>query len=130
MNEPNELSRVTRRNRQMIYVSDTLRKVLKGRKEPLSVVVTMLAERYLGMLERTKRTPPYCLNGELYENVLKEAGHPLTSAEIATFPVMCEDWLKRNPEFPQGPGATAVMILKNSGYHDLVALVDKMERNL
>ena len=119
-----------RKNRQMIYISDNLRKVLEGRKEPLSTVVNMIAERYLGMIERAGRTPPYCLRGELYENVLKEVGHLLTSAEIATFASMCKDWLTRNSEFPQEPGKTAVMILENSPHLDLVALVDKMEKGL
>ena len=46
------------------------------------------------------------------------------------FPLTCEDWLRRHPEFPQEPGKTAVMILKNSPFVDLVALVDDLEKQL
>ena len=52
----------------------------------------------------------------------------MPAASIALFPSMCEDWLAKHPEFPQAPGETAVMILKNSSYQDLVKLVDMMER--
>ena len=124
------MSNSIRKNRQMIYISDNLRRVLDGRREPLSTVVNMIAERYLGMLERAGRIPPYCMNGEMYERVLREAGHLLTSAEIATFASMCEDWLKRNPSYPQAPMRTAVLALQRSPHPDLVALVDKMERGL
>lgn len=119
-----------RKNRQMIYISDALRKVLDGRKEPLSTVVNMISERYLGMLERADRIPPYCMNGEMYERVLREVGRPLTSAEIATFAVMCEDWLARNQDYPQAPMKTAILILKNSSHLELTALVDKTEKGL
>src|SRR5258708_6673727 len=97
------------KDREEIHVSDALRKALEDRKESLSTVVEMIAERYLGMIERAGTTPMMGYHADLYCNVLREAGHPLSSQEIAVFPLTCEDWLRRHPKFPQGPGSTAVM---------------------
>ena len=112
--------------REEIYVSDSLRTALKGRKDSVSSVINVIVERYLGIVEGAGKTPMMGYHADLYCNVLREAGHPLSSQEIAVFPLTCEDWLRQHPEFPQGPGSTAVMILKNS----LVALVDDLEKQL
>ena len=118
------------RKRLPIYIGEKLRAYLKRRKEPLSTVVNTLAERYIAMCERAAPFSTYCLHAEMYDKVLREADHPLTPNEIATFPAMCEDWLSRNPDFPQEPSKTAIAILKSSSYHELVALIDKAERQL
>ena len=103
-----DLKRVTKKNRQPIYVSEPLRKFLAGRKEPLSKAVSVLAERYIGVVERASGVPEYCLNWAMYEAVVKEVGRPLTPNEIATFGAMCKDWLARNPGEPQEPNKTAI----------------------
>ena len=124
----NESSTI-RRNRAQVYIGPRLRAALnKHKKRPLSVVVNTMAERYAGLLERCKRTPMMSFHAELYCNVLEEKGEPLTAAEIATFPAMVCDYLDRHPEFPQGPGRTAHMIVTNSSFLDLVSLVEEMER--
>ena len=118
------------KDREEIHVGYALGKAMDGRKEPLSSVINLIVERYAGMVERAGSTPMMSHHAELYCNVLREAGHPLSSKEIAVFPLTCEDWLRQHPEFPQGPGSTAVMILKNSPFVDLVALVDDLEKQL
>lgn len=117
-----------RKNRKMVYIGERIRAFLDGRKGALSTAINTLADRYLAMVERAGKTPMMDFHAELYVNVLREYPGILTAHNIGMFPAMCEDWLKRNPKFPQEPGKTAVMILKNSSYHDLVALVDRMER--
>ena len=131
MKKSTELSRVSRRNRQMIYIGDNLRAVLANRKEPLSTVVNLMAERYMAIISRAGYFPLLAgLSAELFCNVLREGKRPLAAGGIALFPALVKDWLRRHPEFPQGPGETALMMLKNSSYLDLVALVDKLERRL
>ena len=118
------------KDHEEIHVGDALRKAMDGRKEPLSSVINLIVERYSGLIERAGKTPMMGYHADLYCNVLREAGHPLSSQEIAVFPLTCEDWLRRHPKFPQEPGKTAVMILKNSPFVDLLALVDMLEREL
>lgn len=109
------------------HIGEALQSVLRNRKEPFTTIVNVIADRYMGLVERAGRTPMQDYHAELYCNVLREVGRPLTAREIATFPVMVEDWLARHPEFPQGPGSTALMIVKASDYASLMALVDSME---
>lgn len=111
-----------------IECGDALRTILNGRRQSFNAVVNLVADRYLGIVGRAKLAPMQDYHAQLYCNVLQEAGRVLTAREIATFPSMVEDWLARHPEFPQGPGSTALMIVKASGYVDLVALIDEMER--
>lgn len=130
-----------RKNRHMIYLGDRVRAALVDRgKQPLSTVLNSVADRYLGMIERVRYSehsavPLMTFHAQLYVNVLRDRsagvlsnGAPLTAQQIATFPAMVEDWLKRNPTFPQEPGKTALNIVKNCDYPTLVALVDEMER--
>ena len=127
MTQPNAI----RRNRQMIYVGAPLRKALKGRKDTLTERVNSVAERYTALLARAGQMPMLAgWNAELYCNTLREIGHPLSAQEIAAFPALVEDWLKRHKEFPQAPGGTALMIIQHSNYLDLVALVDLLEGEL
>ena len=120
------------RNRQPIYVGAPLQAVLKGRKEPLSKVVSMLAERYTEMIERADKPPPYsyCMYAGMYDDVLREVGRPLTPKEIATFPAMCKDWNKRREGGEQEVYKTIIGVLERMSYVDLVALVDRTERQL
>ena len=125
-----ELERVTKKNRQPIYISDALRKILARRKEPLSKVVSIIAERYLGAIERGGGVDNYCIAWGMYKDVIAEVGRPLTPNEIATFAAMCKDWLARNPNEPQGPNKTAILILEKSDYLTLLKLVDRIEEQL
>lgn len=124
------------KDREEIHVGEHLRAALDKRpKESLSTVVNMIAERYAALVERARygkqsAMPMMSFHAELYCNVLREVGHPLAPAEITAFPAMCKDWLARHPEFPQGPGGTAHMIVSNSSFAQLVALVDEMEEYL
>jgi hypothetical protein len=119
-----------------IQIGPRLDALLASRKEPLSTVVNMLADRYLGIIERSRYSdaspvPMMDFHAQLYGNVLSEAREfPLSAKDIAAFPAACEDYLKRHPKFPQGPGSTAVSILKNCTYPELVVLVDYMEKYL
>jgi hypothetical protein len=119
-----------RKNRQMIYVGPALRKLLEQQpKRTLTATVNLLAERYAGMIERAEDTRPYCMWAGFYRDVLREVGHPLSSKEIASFPSMLKDWVRRNPQY-DAVGNTAVTMLENTSYNDLVKLVDEMERGL
>ena len=120
---------VFRKKRQMIYIGDKLQAILDKHKLPLSSVVNMLAERYTALTQPCE-IPMMDFHADLYCNVLEENERPMPAKLIASFPALCRDYLKRHPEFPQGPGGTACMIVENSSYHDLVALVDRMEKTL
>lgn len=123
-----ELNRVAKRNRQLIYISDDIKEALRDRKESLSTAMSVIAERYTGTIKRAGKTPMMDFDAKLYLNVLREVGHPLSSREIAAFPSMCEDWISRNRSFPEQPAKTAITILKNSPFIDLMSLVDWLER--
>jgi len=118
------------KDHEEIHVGDALRKAMDGRKEPLSSVVNLLVERYLGIIERSHETVMFDYHAELYCNVLREVGRPLTAADIAAFPAMCAAWVARHPKFPPAPSKTALMVLNHSSFVALVALVDRLERQL
>jgi hypothetical protein len=126
--ETRRQSAAVSKDRKEIYLGESLRQALAGREENLTTVVNMLADRYMGMVERAGVTPMMGHHQELYVAVLKEVGRPATARDIATLPSLVEDYLRRHPEFPQEPGKTALSILRNSSFTDLVALVDRLER--
>ena len=121
---------ITIKDREEIYISDALRKAMDKRSVSLSTGVNLIAERYLGIIERQRNTPMMDYHAELYCNVLREVGTPLSAQQIAAFPSLCADWLARHPKFPQEPGKTALMILNHSTFAELVARVDRLERQL
>ena len=90
------------KDRKDIYIGEAIRRLLTGRKESLTTILNLIAERYLGILART--TPLVCTAREedVYRAVLAETrGRRLESREIGLFPQMVQDWLNRNPEYPQ-----------------------------
>lgn len=113
-----------------IEVGEALRRATEDRPESMTVLVNMIADRYMGMIERVGRVPTLDLHTELYRRVVDSFGRPLTSQEIARFADLCEDYLRRNPDFPQEPGKTALMILRNCSFAELVYLVDRYEHRI
>lgn len=53
------------KDREEIHVSDALRKAMDGRKEPLSSVINLIVERYLGMISRAESTPMMSYHADL-----------------------------------------------------------------
>lgn len=114
------------KDRKDIYIGDGLKRAIAGRKESLSTVVNLIADRYQGMVERMR---PY-VNDEqinILRAVLAETrGHRLEAREIASLAGTVQDWLKRHPsEYEQQFWVT----LNDYNFAQLVALVDSLERN-
>jgi hypothetical protein len=115
------------RDRKDIYLGERLRQALEGRGEPLTTVVNLIADRYLGIIER-EHIPTLVAHEAMLIETLREKSRPLSSTEIATLPAMVEDWMRRHPDYMPEPAQTLLMILRNCKYPSLVALVDRIER--
>ncbi len=117
------------KDRKDIYLGERLRAILKGRSENLTTIVNLIADRYLGLVER-QYTPTMVAHDDILRKVLAEKTHPLNAAEIATLPAMVEDWCQRHPDYLPAPAQTFLMILRHCDYASLLALVDRIERTL
>jgi hypothetical protein len=114
------------KDRKEIYLGEALRRALQGRKDSLTTVVNLIADRYLGIIERTNTLVFTVREEDVYRGVLAEArGRRLEAREIATFPEMVRDWLARNPDYPD----SAYARVKDAPFAHLVALVDRLERD-
>ena len=112
-------------NRKEIYIGEVLRRLLVGRKESLSTVVNVAADRYLGLLERQPKFSCTAREEDVYRAVLGETrGRLLEAREIATFPQAVADWLNRNPEYPP----SAYERVRSASFVELLALIDRLER--
>ena len=84
--------------RRNIYIGRDLRAVLSGRDLSLTDAITMLADRYMGMIERAPRNATTVRMDDVYRAVMKEKrDRPLSAREIAAFPAMVHDWMARHP---------------------------------
>ncbi len=128
--EENGMTKI-RKNSHPIHVGKQLRALMKKRKkQPLSSVVNMIADRYTSMISHGERVPPYPIYRDMYMRVLKEHGKPLTGAEVALFPAMCEDYCRRHPDFAPACLKICVLMLKDTDYFGLMKLVDMIETQL
>lgn len=114
------------KDRKEIYVSDALRRLLEGRKDSLTTIVNLIADRYQGIVEQTPRFVCTAREEDVYRAVIAEArGRRLEAREIAAFPSAVQDWLSRNPDYP----ITAFHRVNGVAFSDLVALIDRLERD-
>lgn len=118
-----------REHRKEIYIGESLRRLLAGRGESLTTVVNLIAERYLGLLERHELYPHAgCTvqEDDVYRAVIAENRGPIDSRAIALFPQAVADWVARHPEHHAGPAAAARV--RDASFADLLYLVDRLER--
>lgn len=117
------------KDRKEIYLGAALRRLLTGRKESLTTIVNLIAERYEGIMARANTKGCSVQEDDVYRDVLKEYRRPLESADIAAFPARVKDYclrtgLDREPMYP------AMMArVERCSYVDLVALIDRLERS-
>lgn len=121
-------------DRKDIYIGESLRKVLDGRKESLTTVVNLIAERYLGIVERH----PFAAallnrDDDVLLSVLREYRGPLTSADIASFPARVRDYCARHPDRAPDGGTTkhypvVIAAVEGASFVQLVALIDSLEK--
>lgn len=128
MNQPQKIEDA-KPQRKEIYIGKALRRLLFGRKGSLTTWVNLIADRYLGMIERGDAKGTTVVEDDLYRLVLSEYRRPLEARDIAGFPAAVEDWCRRNPA---GPGdnyyAAALAGIKCRSYVNLVALIDRLEK--
>lgn len=111
------------------YLGESLKRLLTGRRESLTTIVNLIADRYLGLLERHRLHPHAgCTvqEDDVYRSVIAEHRGPLDSRAIALFPQAVADWVARHPEHHAGPAALAH--LKDASFVDVLYLVDRLER--
>lgn len=114
------------KERKEIYLGEALKRLLRLRpRDTLTTVVNMIADRYIGIVERSAGVPKTVREEDVYRAVLAETrGRHLEAREIVLFPNMVSDWLTRNPEYPM----SAYERVKNASFVDLVALIERLER--
>lgn len=116
------------KERKEIYLGESLRRVLERHKaRTLTTVVNLIADRYLGMVERTHPVASVRMD-DVYRKVLAEYRRPLESADIASFPARVRDWMLRNPMEPgEAHYAATIAHVEKATFVDLVALIDRLE---
>lgn len=123
-----------RKDRKEIYLGESIRKALIGRRDSLTTIVNLLIERYLGIVER-HFTATLNREDDVLLAVMREYRRPLTSADIATFPARVRDYCERHPDVaPDGGGTehygTLLAAVERASFPQLVALIDRVERKL
>jgi hypothetical protein len=116
--------------RKEIYLGEALRRLLTGRKESLTTVVNLIAERYLGIVERADAKATTVREDDVYRAVIREHRRPLEAREIASFPSAVEDWMRRNPQGKDEEHyASALAGVKARTFVELCALIDRLEKS-
>lgn len=122
------------RDRKEVYLGEALKRLLTTRpKDSLTTVVNLIADRYMGLIERVpmdKNAFPFVCTAreeDVYRGVLaeKRGGH-LEAREIALFPSMVGDWLKRHPDYPD----SAYQRVSRASFVELLVLIERLERDL
>lgn len=113
--------------RRDVYVDEALRVALKGRKEDLTTAVNMMAERYMAMIASCY-VPLLPMHDALIVEVLADLGRVPDARDIGMLAALCKDYLRRHPEFPQAPSGIALVILERCSYAELLAIVERIER--
>src|SRR4051812_46798799 len=114
------------RDRKEVYVRRALRRVLTGRRESLTTVVNLIADRYQGILDREGPQPGTTVRmDDVYRALGREYRRPLEAADIAAFPARLRDWCARHPEEPdEAHHAATLAYVEKARFVKLVALVD------
>jgi hypothetical protein len=118
------------KDRKEIYIGESLRRALAGRKESLTTVANLIADRYMGMIERTNVATTVRMD-DIYRAVLAERrGKPMEATDIATFPALVRDWLRRNPPAEdERAHEAALRVVDEADFVELVAIIDRLERS-
>jgi hypothetical protein len=112
------------KDRKEIYLGEGLRRAIMGRKEKLSALVNLIADRYMGLIARSSRVATTVRMDDVYRGVLAERRRRLESHDIAAFPSLVRDWMMRNPGYPD----VALKVVEQCSFLELVALIDRLER--
>jgi hypothetical protein len=113
------------KNRKEIYLGARLRELLARRRDTLTTVVNVMADRYLGILDRTGHHDELGAEGRaVLRAVLAEQRGPMSAAQIATLPALLKDFEART-----GNQVAGRVALKLSGvpFAELVAMVESIE---